>query len=85
MTGVRSAQCQGRHVRRERVHRGDDRRSSSGVQQSPGESADVVKEPEGSGGLMRLDCADADEESEMGVNLFRRPVGNAPVVGTVFP
>ena len=53
------------------------------VEQAPGDGSDVVEELEGFIGSRTFDRACAHEETEMGVDLFCRTVGDSPVVHSV--
>ena len=55
------------------------------MEESPGEGSDVVEELEGVVGTFGIDGTGTEEELEVGVDLFRRPVCDSPVVCAVFP
>jgi hypothetical protein len=58
---------------------------SSRIVEAPCDASDVVEEFEGGGGSRVVECSGADEESEVGVELFGRAVVDAVVVKPVAP
>ena len=50
------------------------------MEESPGEGTDVVEELEGGVGSLGVDGACPEEDLQVGVDFFRRGVGDPPVV-----
>jgi hypothetical protein len=58
-------------------------RSLERVEEAPGHGADVVEELQGGRCLIAMHGACEAEETEVTVDLLRKSVGDAPVVGAV--